>query len=520
MNTKQLITGSPKEGFYPVINPDSSGGACIIEIASTGNSLVAGTYEKVKAAFEANQPIYVKFYNGLVNRVIQISDNGNYINIVISSISKISDYRINNNDTWSNPNDVTYLKPTDVLTKTNTANYTPTANFHPATKKYVDSHAPLEVVNIGDLVNFFKDKNLNTYYDVTDVINQIFGSVDDFIDNRLNRIYYNITAPMTANNNIFGSNRTGLYYFGNFYPNATGILVVNIILNFKEDKIVEGKKIQYQTIVNGDGKRVLSNNGLYVEHVIVTNIELLIIELRKHTIAPVDITDFIISNFKSIDNFKSIASSTYFYRKNNIPVTKTITSTGYHLSTMYAYEQDHNNESGFYFEHFDIIFDDDTVKGYKPNTFHLRFNEGNNKALNGNAQYVQFLPCNNDVEYTPTNNYHPATKKYVDDTLANVGNNYGYIRATMFAPNNVTNGNISESIVNQIINIINKNIPLYVGISVNSFNVVNYYNDHINGHIYLSYFNNTNVNGVNKFVNCTMDIDIENLKYNSSYKDI
>ena len=27
---------------------------------------------------------------------------------------------------------------TDVLTKTNTVSYTPTANYHPATKKYVD----------------------------------------------------------------------------------------------------------------------------------------------------------------------------------------------------------------------------------------------------------------------------------------------------------------------------------------------------------------------------------------------
>lgn len=138
MNTKQLITGSPKEGFYPVINPDSSDGACIIEIASTGNSLAAGTYEKVKAAFEANQSIYIKFYNGLVNRAIQVSDNGNYINLVISSISKISDYRINNNDTWSNPNDVTYLNLPMFLTKTNTIAFTPTADYHPAPKKYVD----------------------------------------------------------------------------------------------------------------------------------------------------------------------------------------------------------------------------------------------------------------------------------------------------------------------------------------------------------------------------------------------
>lgn len=162
METKQLIAGNPKEEFYPVINPDSSGGgsieACIVEIASTGNSLTAGTYDKVKAAFESNQPIYIKFYNGLVNRAIQVNDNGNYINLVISSISKISDYRINNNDTWSNPNSITYLKPTDVLTKTNSTAFTPTADYHPAPKKYVDD----ALANAGSAPIYVQDNVFQT----------------------------------------------------------------------------------------------------------------------------------------------------------------------------------------------------------------------------------------------------------------------------------------------------------------------------------------------------------------------
>ena len=32
----------------------------------------------------------------------------------------------------------TAVQPADVLTKTNTTAYTPTANYHPATKKYID----------------------------------------------------------------------------------------------------------------------------------------------------------------------------------------------------------------------------------------------------------------------------------------------------------------------------------------------------------------------------------------------
>lgn len=42
--------------------------------------------------------------------------------------SKTSDLT---NDSW-------FVDESDVLTKTNTEQYTPTSNYHPATKKYVD----------------------------------------------------------------------------------------------------------------------------------------------------------------------------------------------------------------------------------------------------------------------------------------------------------------------------------------------------------------------------------------------
>lgn len=38
--------------------------------------------------------------------------------------------------------DTIEISPTDILTKTNTTAYTPTSDYHPATKKYVDEHLP------------------------------------------------------------------------------------------------------------------------------------------------------------------------------------------------------------------------------------------------------------------------------------------------------------------------------------------------------------------------------------------
>jgi hypothetical protein len=35
-----------------------------------------------------------------------------------------------------------------------------------------------------------------------------------------------------------------------------------------------------------------------------------------------------------------------------------------------------------------------------------------------NQASIKYLTTNNTVEYTPTGDYHPATKKYVDDAVA------------------------------------------------------------------------------------------------------
>ena len=40
--------------------------------------------------------------------------------------------------------------------------------------------------------------------------------------------------------------------------------------------------------------------------------------------------------------------------------------------------------------------------------------------LANDGAMTMFLPIGNTLEYTPTNDYHPSTKKYVDDSLKNL----------------------------------------------------------------------------------------------------
>lgn len=74
----------------------------------------------------------------------------------------------------------------------------------------------------------------------------------------------------------------------------------------------------------------------------------------------------------------------------------------------------------YYFEHATASFNNDgTIIGITPfNTSNITVN-GIAKNYNTNVQNTEFsvLAVNNTKAFTPTGNYHPATKKYVDDSV-------------------------------------------------------------------------------------------------------
>lgn len=64
-----------------------------------------------------------------------------------------------------------------------------------------------------------------------------------------------------------------------------------------------------------------------------------------------------------------------------------------------------------------IWLNGDSIIG-RLNILHLSKTSGENNALYGDGNYKRTLSCTNTDEYTPTANYHPATKKYVDDNIS------------------------------------------------------------------------------------------------------
>lgn len=90
----------------------------------------------------------------------------------------------------------------DVLTKTNTSSFTPTGDYQPATKKYVDDIACGKVIVVSDISKFLYSVNLNGT-DAEQRIVDLFGSIDNF---------KNVVADILANH-------TRYYFHINNNPN-------------------------------------------------------------------------------------------------------------------------------------------------------------------------------------------------------------------------------------------------------------------------------------------------------------
>lgn len=84
-------------------------------------------------------------------------------------------------------------KISDVLTKNNTTPFSPTNDYNPATKKYVDSYFNIVKISQGahqQLISNQESKNT----DADEKINIVFGSADNF---------RNIATSLITNNNLF-----------------------------------------------------------------------------------------------------------------------------------------------------------------------------------------------------------------------------------------------------------------------------------------------------------------------------
>ena len=104
-------------------------------------------------------------------------------------------------------NDSNYVTTNNVLTKTNTAEYNPTENYHPATKKYVDNNVRLYFhINNDRFLNYLRTPVYHKDSEAETAITFVFNTIDNFknfVDNALDNGYVLVFINRTTNEKIY-----------------------------------------------------------------------------------------------------------------------------------------------------------------------------------------------------------------------------------------------------------------------------------------------------------------------------
>ena len=376
------------------------------------------------------------------------------------------------------PTDTTRAAVSDVLTKTNTTSYTPTANYHPATKKYVDDSIPESNVLLVNMTydndTLTVDKTLEEVSDafsdgkVVYLSNSAIWNGYEFvsfqnIDWDFYLTYYTYSSSnynsttLTEHSYWYASqdqlqsyahtydvltktNTTSYTPTADYHPatkqyvddKSDDTFIINLSSSGSGDNITYSFDKTYSEIENaynagkkcvvietsGNSKKYyyyLSgydyNSGFYFS--CVNTYSSLLFDV--YTLFFSVINNTIYKNYHNVPNFeyikKNIAGSSIISNKN------TNTSDGsWNTSTATkAYSKDDIfliNYNKFVKATTDIASGATLTK----NTNYVETTIADELELK--ADVANVLTKTNTTSYTPTSDYHPATKKYVDDNIS------------------------------------------------------------------------------------------------------
>lgn len=314
---------------------------------------------------------------------IKIDRYGISYNRLENDITFICDYDINKEhiesimERGSGPN-YTIKDTNSILGKNNTTPFTPTTDYQPTTKYYVDTkvnnakHEVIDelpiasktskgIVQIGENLNITEDG----------ILSATGGSVDLPIASSTTlggiKVGNNLTITNDGTLNASGgSSNNPIYYYEYNHTYSEFIDTSSETLNLFN--------LIYNDLIAGNQPILIAKrvNSQFTGDI---------------TIAP--IIPFISSNkmiFRSSPIYTGIRNERYYWKEINLECTITENN----ITKIY--------ESGNYY--------------YRNGLFLLQDYSAKDNCYNGNFA----LSTNNTNTYTPTSEYHPATKKYVDDS--------------------------------------------------------------------------------------------------------
>ena len=408
---------------------------------------------------------YMSISNG------QVVANGN------GYVIRIKDWMIDRYYQLAAKSDLNSYAPTStVLSKTNTGSYTPTSNYHPATKKYVD-----DTINNYDYVtplmkntylkptgtydvyeNYYTFENLSTDYTFELNDNGFYESNCKGVTNGYAVCKLTFNVPVDTPITITAiSNGENTYDYGIFSKIDTELAVSNAVDD--SSKIFKN--------FNG----LSSTNEVPVTYDVPAGSHFIYIKYRKDSSgntgkdslqfklpAQLEVeryADFTFASEEYVNNAtSSVKSNIVTVDISSMNETETILSAehiqlfqdainGYWKETgempmlcvIHKIYQNDKKKDYYVFYKFanglmeyhqlvtastgssEYYFNARYLKfsGYlSSETNEYKFSSGSYNSANGSQVYLSKY---NSKEYTPTSNYHPATKKYVDDAVANAG---------------------------------------------------------------------------------------------------
>lgn len=191
---------------------------CVV-IAKTDddpNAVVQQTFSVVNATYVNDNNLILGLISWSVNvtsqMIIQVIDG-------VASYNEMSTPLMteapSNSNAYGrkNKNWVEVPEKSDVLTKDNETEYTPTQDYHPATKKYVDESKAIKYINISDSTILEISNSDTSSAKLRELIGSIFGSKDTFI-NIVDNIVDNDTEYQFVSTNGSSPNRFRLGSIG------------------------------------------------------------------------------------------------------------------------------------------------------------------------------------------------------------------------------------------------------------------------------------------------------------------
>jgi len=335
---------------------------------------------------------------------------------------------------WSKIKDTT-------LSKTNTTSYTPTADYHPATKKYVDDATASitdEKLSTGTIGN-------NVYYPI--VGTNTSSATTKYIDST--GFKYDATSSTNGYARLYLGNGTASGTEGSKYGRLMIYGTTAYAVTLDSGSPTENRTI---SLPNKNGTIALTSDvptkvsdltndsGFITSY---TETDPVFTASVAHGITSSDITNW---NSKTSLELGTTSSTAFRGDYGNSAYTHAVTNKGSAFSNgLYKIT---TNSEGHVTAATAVQKSDITGLGIPAQdttyTFDGTYNASTNKvatvstvtnAVSGKANSSDVLTKTNTTSYTPTSDYHPATKKYVDD---NIRSNVMFVTITSTTSNDET----------------------------------------------------------------------------------